>query len=267
MPGVLPNKGVQPQVEHTGEEGLSMAQVIHTDALTKIYRMGETDVHALQGVDLTVKNGEFVAVMGASGSGKSTLMNIIGCLDYPTGGDYYLDGVHINQLTKDQLADIRNQKIGFVFQTFNLLQRTSALENAELPLLYDRTGRIKNPHERAVEALERVGLGDRMHHEPNQMSGGQQQRVAIARALVNQPSLVLADEPTGNLDSHTSVEVIALFQELNDQGITVLLVTHEQDIACYARRIITMRDGRILDDTPVMDRRAARDDLLVQKTA
>ena len=244
-----------------------MQQVIHTEALTKVYRMGETEVHALQGVDLTVDAGEFVAVMGASGSGKSTLMNIIGCLDYPTGGDYYLDGIHVNRLKKDQLADIRNQKIGFVFQTFNLLSRTTALENVELPLLYNRHGHIKRPEKLAAEALERVGLGDRLHHEPNQMSGGQQQRVAIARALVNRPSLVLADEPTGNLDSRTSVEVIALFQELNDQGITVVLVTHEPDISSYTKRIVTMRDGQILEDRPVLDRRIAQDDLTLQKIA
>ena len=244
-----------------------MKPVIQTEALTKIYRMGETKVHALQGVDLAIRAGEFVAVMGTSGSGKSTLMNIVGCLDYPTSGDYFLDGVHINRLTADQLADIRNQKIGFVFQTFNLLPRTSALENVELPLLYDRSNRIGNPRGRAIEALERVGLGDRLHHEPNQMSGGQQQRVAIARALVNQPSLILADEPTGNLDSRTSIDVISLFQELNDQGITVVLVTHEPDIASYTRRIVTMRDGRILEDMPVLERRIARNDLQALKTA
>ena len=230
-----------------------MKPVIHTEGLTKVYRMGDTEVRALDGVDLTLYSGEFVAIMGASGSGKSTLMNIIGCLDYPSDGVYHLDGIQVNRLNKDQLADIRNQKIGFVFQGFNLLSRTSALENVELPLLYDRSNRIADPRGQAIAALERVGLGDRLHHESNQMSGGQQQRVAIARALVNRPALVLADEPTGNLDSHTSVEVISLFQELNEQGITVVLVTHEPDIARYAKRVVTMRDGRVLADKPVLN--------------
>ena len=229
-----------------------MNSVIRTQSMTKIYQMGATQVRALDGVDLTVDSGEFVAIMGASGSGKSTLMNILGCLDYPTSGDYQLDGIQTNQLSRDRLADIRNGRIGFVFQTFNLLARTSALENVALPLLYDRSGRIREPHEMARRALERVGLEGRLDHEPNQMSGGQQQRVAIARALVNEPSLVLADEPTGNLDSRTSVEVMALFQELNEQGITVLLVTHEPEIAAYTRRVVTMRDGRIVEDEPVL---------------
>jgi putative ABC transport system ATP-binding protein len=227
----------------------------------KTYHMGDIQVHALRGVDLTMEDGEFVAIMGASGSGKSTLMNVIGCLDYSSDGTYYLDGVHVNDLDARQLADIRNQKIGFVFQGFNLLSRTSALENVELPLLYDRRGRIKEPRKRAIEALERVGLGDRLDHEPNQLSGGQQQRVAIARALVNQPAILLADEPTGNLDSKTSIEVISVFQELNDQGITIILVTHEADIALYSKRVVSLQDGLKVKDEVVKRHRKAADDL------
>jgi putative ABC transport system ATP-binding protein len=219
--------------------------------LKKIYHMGAVDVHALRGLDLDIANGEFVAIMGASGSGKSTLMNIVGCLDYSSEGEYYLDGVHVNKLTKNQLADIRNRKIGFVFQGFNLLARTSAIENVELPLLYNRGERVKDPRKRAIEALERVGLGDRLDHESSQLSGGQQQRVAIARALVNHPAIVLADEPTGNLDTKTSIEVMTLFRELNRQGITIILVTHEPDIALYTKRIVELRDGLIIRDEPV----------------
>ena len=235
-----------------------MNTVIETRGITKTYQMGDVAVHALRGIDLTVESGEFLAIMGASGSGKSTLMNVLGCLDQPTSGDYYLDGIDIHELSRDQYADIRNQKIGFVFQVFNLLPRTSALENVELPLVYDRTGRIKDPKKRAIEALERVGLGDRSDHEPNQLSGGEQQRVAIARALVNQPAILLADEPTGNLDSRTSIEVLSVFQELNNQGITVVLVTHERDIAEYAKRVVQMRDGVIVQERHVEDRRDAR---------
>ena len=235
-----------------------MSTVIETRGITKTYQMGDVAVHALRGIDLTVNSGEFLAIMGASGSGKSTLMNVLGCLDQPTSGDYYLDGIDIHELSRDQYADIRNQKIGFVFQVFNLLPRTSALENVELPLVYDRTGRIKDPKKRAIEALERVGLGDRSDHEPNQLSGGEQQRVAIARALVNQPAIILADEPTGNLDSRTSIEVLSVFQELNNQGITVVLVTHERDIAEYAKRVVQMRDGVIVQERHVEDRRDAR---------
>ncbi len=223
--------------------------------------MGDVAVHALRGIDLTVTPGEFVAVMGASGSGKSTLMNLIGCLDVPTTGEYYLDGKSVGKMSRNEYADIRNQKIGFVFQGFNLLARTTALENVELPLFYDRTGRIKNPRQAALAALKRVDLGDRVEHEPNQLSGGEQQRVAIARALVNEPAIILADEPTGNLDSRTSIDVVSVFQELNDQGITIILVTHERDIAQYARRIVEIRDGHILKDFSVEKRRNAREDL------
>jgi putative ABC transport system ATP-binding protein len=237
------------------------AAVIHVDALTRTYRSGTNEVHALRGVTLTINKGEMVAIMGASGSGKSTLMNLLGCLDVPSSGSYFLDGVRVDGMSKNQLADLRNQKIGFVFQGFNLLSRTSALENVELPLLYDRTGRKLDTRKLAEAALQRVGLSDRMDHQPSELSGGQQQRVAIARALVGAPALVLADEPTGNLDSRTSVEVMALFQELNAQGITIVLVTHEHDIAEYASRVIEVRDGRIRRDEPVSNRRNAARDL------
>lgn len=235
--------------------------VIQIEDITKVYATGKTEVHALCSVDLEVERGEMLAIMGASGSGKSTLMNILGCLDCPTTGVYLLDGIRADGLSKNQLADIRNQKIGFVFQGFNLLARTTALDNVELPLLYDRGGKELRTRELAAEALERVGLGDRLDHEPSELSGGQQQRVAIARALVTAPSILLADEPTGNLDSRTSIEVLALFQDLNNQGITVLVVTHEPEIAKYAKRIIELRDGRIIRDEQVFDRGAAAWDL------
>ncbi len=235
--------------------------VIQTSGLTKTYIMGKTEVHALGGIDLTVAAGEMIAIMGASGSGKSTLMNILGCLDYPTLGTYSLDGIRVDGMSRNHLADIRNRKIGFVFQGFNLLARTSALDNVELPLLYDRSGRKLDPSRRAREALEQVGLGDRLHHHPNELSGGQQQRVAIARALVTHPAILMADEPTGNLDSRTSIEVMALFQELNEQGITVLIVTHEKDLSEYARRRIELCDGIVVRDEPVPSRRAAAQDL------
>jgi putative ABC transport system ATP-binding protein len=228
--------------------------IINIIGLTKTYVVGEVEVHALNSVDLKIDEGEFVAIMGSSGSGKSTLMNLIGCLDSPTSGEYYLDGVNTRTLSKNDYAKIRNQKIGFVFQGFNLLSRTTALENVELPLMYDRYERIKDPAKKAIEVLDRVGLGDRVHHEPNQLSGGQQQRVAIARALVNEPSLILADEPTGNLDSKMSVEVFSLFQQLNDEGITIVLVTHERDFAKFAKRIVELKDGRIIRDSIVKDR-------------
>ncbi|MFH1008138.1 MAG: ABC transporter ATP-binding protein [Candidatus Latescibacterota bacterium] len=237
-----------------------MNLAIETSGITKTYQMGAVAVQALRGVDLTVGHGEFLAIMGASGSGKSTLMNILGCLDQPTSGNYHLDGIDVHNLSRDEYATIRNQKIGFVFQVFNLLPRTSALENVALPLVYDHTGRIKEPRKRAMEALERVGLSDRSHHEPSQLSGGERQRVAIARALINEPAIVLADEPTGNLDSRTSVEVLSVFQELNEQGITILLVTHERDIAEYAKRMVQMRDGLILQDRLVEVRRNAKTD-------
>ncbi len=224
------------------------ATVIRTIGLTKVYSTGDVKVEALKGIDLEIKQGDFTAIMGASGSGKSTLMNILGCLDIPTAGDYYLDGIRVNTLSKDKLSDIRNRKIGFVFQGFNLLSRTTALENVELPLLYNRDNNEQDSKKKAERALEKVGLGDRVYHFPNQLSGGQQQRVAIARSLVNNPSLILADEPTGNLDSKTSVEIIALFQELNRQGITIVLVTHENDIADYTKRIVEFRDGSIIRD-------------------
>ncbi len=235
--------------------------VIDVAKVTKIYRMGDNKVFALRGIDLTVFPNELLAVMGSSGSGKSTLMNILGCLDVPTTGQYALDGVRVDDLSRNQLADLRNQKLGFVFQGFNLLARTSAIENVELPLLYDRTGRFKDPRAAAAEALERVGLGERLDHQPSELSGGQQQRVAIARALVTHPTLLLADEPTGNLDSRTTVSVMALLQELNDQGVTIVIVTHEPDVARYAKRIVELRDGQILRDHPVDDRRNAATDL------
>jgi ABC-type antimicrobial peptide transport system, ATPase component len=221
--------------------------LIHIEHLTKVYQLGEVDVHALRGVSVNVSKGEFVAIMGASGSGKSTFMNILGCLDKPTKGSYILEGIDVGKLSRDELAMIRNKKIGFVFQGFNLLSRTSALENVELPLFYGPTSN-KVRKVKATEALERVGLGDRIHHYPNQLSGGQQQRVAIARSLVNDPSIILADEPTGNLDSRTSVEVMGIFQELNNNGITIILVTHEPDIAEFAKRHIVFRDGKIRAD-------------------
>jgi putative ABC transport system ATP-binding protein len=239
----------------------STQPVIQISKVTKVYRMGSNEVFALRGVDLTVQAGEMIAVMGTSGSGKSTLMNILGCLDVPSDGTYVLDGTRVDGLGKNHLADLRNQKLGFVFQGFNLLARTSALDNVELPLLYDRAKRWKDTTQLAAEALTRVGLGDRLDHEPSELSGGQQQRVAIARALVTQPTLLLADEPTGNLDSRTTVEVMALFQELNDQGITILIVTHEPEVARYAKRIVDVRDGRIVRDHPVVDRHRAADDL------
>ncbi|MGZ3438334.1 MAG: ABC transporter ATP-binding protein [Polyangia bacterium] len=223
------------------------SSLISLEQVTKTYHMGDVDVHALRGVDLTIDAGEFVAVMGSSGSGKSTLMNIVGCLDRPTSGRYLLDGREVSGMSRDQLADIRNHTLGFVFQSFNLLTRTSAVENVELPLLYQGVG-TKERVKRSKEALERVGLGKRMDHHPSQLSGGQQQRVAIARAIVGRPKVILADEPTGNLDSRTSVEVMALFQALGKEGITVVLVTHESDISEYAARVVVMRDGQVMSD-------------------
>jgi putative ABC transport system ATP-binding protein len=239
-----------------------MNPVIKLDDIHKIYHTGEVDVHAVRGVTLEIQPGEFVAVMGASGSGKSTLMNMLGCLDRPSRGNYLLDGTDVSQLGRDELADIRNEKIGFVFQGFNLLARTSALENVELPLLYvHRRVPGSEQRERALKCLEIVGLAKRADHHPNQLSGGQQQRVAIARALVNQPALLLADEPTGNLDSQTSIEIMGVFQKLNDQGITIVMVTHELDIASYTRRNIIMRDGRVVTDELVARRLIAENEL------
>jgi putative ABC transport system ATP-binding protein len=241
---------------------MANSSVISLEGIHKIYHTGEVDVHAVQGVSLEIRTGEFVAIMGASGSGKSTLMNIIGCLDRATQGVYLLDGTDTSQLGRDDLADIRNRKIGFIFQGFNLLSRTSALENAELPMLYvHRHLPGREQRARALRALETVGLADRAGHHPNQLSGGQQQRVAIARALVNQPALLLADEPTGNLDSQTSIEIMGVFQNLNAQGITVVMVTHELDIARYTKRNVIMRDGRIVSDVPVTDRLNAETEL------
>ena len=237
------------------------APIIELHGVKKVYKTGSNEVVALRGIDLNVNQGELVAIMGSSGSGKSTLMNILGCLDVPTEGTYALDGTRVEGLTKNQLADLRNQKLGFVFQGFNLLARTTALDNVELPLLYDRTGKKKDTKQLAKRALERVGLGERLDHQPSELSGGQQQRVAIARALVTEPRLLLADEPTGNLDSRTSVEVMALFQELNAQGITILIVTHEPDVAQYASRIVEVRDGHIRRDHPVERKRDAAEDL------
>ena len=239
-----------------------MSLVIKLEGIHKVYHTGEVDVHAVRDVTLEIESGEFVAVMGSSGSGKSTLMNMLGCLDRPTEGKYLLDGTDVSQLERDELADIRNEKIGFVFQGFNLLARTSALENVELPMLYvHRRIPGSEQRDRAVKALEIVGLAQRADHHPNQLSGGQQQRVAIARALVNRPALLLADEPTGNLDSQTSIEIMGVFQKLNDQGITIVMVTHELDIASYTKRNIIMRDGRVVTDEAVGRRLNAENEL------
>jgi len=242
---------------------LPSKSVIALDDVRKVYQTGEVEVHAVRGVTLTIEPGEFVAIMGASGSGKSTLMNIIGCLDRATAGRYQLDGVDVSGLNRNELADIRNSKIGFVFQGFNLLSRTSALENVELPMLYVRSSISRgDQYERAAKALEIVGLTGRAEHYPNQLSGGQQQRVAIARALVNHPALLLADEPTGNLDSQTSIEIMGVFQQLNDQGMTVIMVTHELDIASFAKRNVIMRDGQVVSDKQVTTRLHSEKELL-----
>ncbi len=231
--------------------------VIRVENLHKYYEMGDTRVHALRGLSLEIRRGEFVAIMGASGSGKSTFMNMLGCLDKPSEGIYLLEGTNVADLSRIDLARVRNERVGFVFQGFNLLSRTTAMENVELPLIYAGL-RAKERHRRSLEALERVGLGDRSQHVPSQLSGGQQQRVAIARSLVNHPSILLADEPTGNLDSRTSVEIMQVFQELNHtENLTIILVTHEPDIAAYSKRIITFRDGRVVRDQPVQERNVA----------
>jgi len=236
-----------------GDHTSAVTAAIHVEDVHKVYDMGETQVHALRGVSLEVERGGFVSIMGASGSGKSTLMNILGCLDRPTSGRYLLDGTDVSRLDKRALALVRNRKLGFVFQGINLLPRTTALENVQLPTLYS-PGTKAERLARVTHALALVGLSGRAHHFPSQMSGGQQQRVAIARALVNRPSILLADEPTGNLDSHTSVEIMVVLQELNDAGLTIVLVTHEQDIAQFAKRAVVFRDGRIRRDEPVLDR-------------
>jgi len=231
--------------------------VIKVENLHKVYDMGTNKVHALRGISLQIQRGEFVAIMGASGSGKSTFMNLLGCLDKPTDGIYLLDGTNVADLSRIELARIRNEHVGFVFQGFNLLNRTTAIENVELPLIYAGM-RARERHRRSREALEKVGLGDRTDHVPSQLSGGQQQRVAVARALVNRPSILLADEPTGNLDSRTSVEIMQIFQELNEKdNLTIILVTHEPDIADYSKRIIVFRDGRVTRDQMVQNRRMA----------
>jgi putative ABC transport system ATP-binding protein len=245
----------------TSEAG-RMNAIILLDHIHKVYHTGEVDVHAVRDVSLQINRGEFVAIMGASGSGKSTMMNTLGCLDRPTEGRYLLDGVDVSHLSRDELATIRNEKIGFVFQGFNLLSRTSALENVELPMMYVRkSASAREQNKQAMHALETVGLADRSGHHPNQLSGGQQQRVAIARALVNNPALLLADEPTGNLDTQTSIEIMGVFQRLNDAGITIAMVTHELDIARYTKRMVVMRDGRIVSDTAVAKRLVATEEL------
>jgi putative ABC transport system ATP-binding protein len=246
-----------------------MPAVISVKNLVKTYVVGEVEVKALRGVNLDVQRGEFLAVSGPSGSGKSTFMHIVGCLDRPTSGQYLLDGQDVSRMSKDALAAVRNKKIGFVFQGFNLLSRTSALDNVELPLLYGNNGlKTVDRHKRALEMLELVGLGNRSDHHPNQLSGGQQQRVAIARALINNPSILLADEPTGNLDTRTSIEVMGIFQRLNqERGITVVLITHEMDIAEYGTRTVTFRDGMVVADKAVSRRRLAQDELAAMPTA
>jgi putative ABC transport system ATP-binding protein len=236
--------------------------IIELRGIQRHYTVGDIVVRAIRGLDLDVDSGEFVAVMGPSGSGKSTLMNILGCLDKPTAGSYVLAGLETSMVGSDEFADIRNERIGFVFQGFNLLSRTSALENVELPLFYDRSGSGSDPRKRATAALVDVGLGDRLDHKPNQLSGGQQQRVAIARAMVKDPAFILADEPTGNLDTEMTLEIMSLFQDLNDRGKTIVMVTHEPEVAAYCKRIITMRDGAIVSDAAVKDRRRAADDLV-----
>jgi putative ABC transport system ATP-binding protein len=254
----------QPELK-TSTSAADHHAVIQVEDVHKYYDLGETRVHALRGVSTQIERGEFVAIMGASGSGKSTFMNILGCLDKPSSGRYLLEGIEVSRLSKKELAAIRNRKIGFVFQGFNLLSRTTALENVELPTLYAQITKQEG-QKRAREALSLVGLADRMTHFPSQLSGGQQQRVAIARALVNRPSILLADEPTGNLDSRTSVEIMEVFQKLNDDGLTVVLVTHEPDIAQYAKRSIYFRDGKIRRDEPTENRPRAADVLMHMPT-
>ncbi len=234
-----------------------MRNLISLENTVKIYRLGEVEVHALRGVSLMIEEGEFVAIMGPSGSGKSTLMNIIGCLDTPTKGKYYLEGIEVSSLSRNELAKIRNRKIGFVFQTFNLLPRTSAIENVELPLFYNNTS-AKERKRKALEVLRNVGLEGREKHTSAQLSGGEQQRVAIARALITNPSIILADEPTGNLDTKSSIEIMSIFQKLNEQGRTIIIVTHENDIALYAKRIVRLKDGYVVHDGKIENRKNAK---------
>ncbi len=250
-------KTIQDVMKQSEVASLNGGPVIKVTDLHKVYEMGENKVHALRGISLEVVRGDFVAIMGASGSGKSTFMNLLGCLDKPSQGSYMLEGMNVAELSRIELARVRNERVGFVFQGFNLLSRTTAIENVELPLIYAGM-RAKERHRRSREALTRVGLGDRMDHIPSQLSGGQQQRVAIARSLVNRPSILLADEPTGNLDSRTSVEIMQVFQELNEQEkLTVILVTHEPDIALYSKRVITFKDGHVVRDYVVQNRNIA----------
>ena len=234
-----------------------MNKIIEINELRRTFHVGSEEVHALKGISFFIEQGEFISIMGSSGSGKSTLLNILGCLDRPTSGEYLIDGVSVSQRTKDELSTLRNRKIGFVFQSYNLLARTSALENVELPLLYNSTISTKERHERSLYALEQVGLQDRVHHMPNQLSGGQQQRVAIARALVNDPVILLADEATGNLDTRTSYEIMSLFQKLNEEGKTIAFVTHEPDIAIFTKRTVQLRDGHIIKDALIETKSAA----------
>jgi putative ABC transport system ATP-binding protein len=252
-------------VETSRDAASAEVSVIRVEDVHKYYELGETRVHALRGVSIAIRRGEFVAIMGASGSGKSTFMNVLGCLDRASAGRYLLEGIDVSQHDKRALAAIRNQKIGFVFQGFNLLARTTALENVELPTLYTKVGNAERGR-RAADALALVGLTDRAHHFPSQMSGGQQQRVAVARALVNRPSILLADEPTGNLDSRTSVEILEIFQTLNETGLTIVLVTHEHDIAQFARRVLIFKDGRIRKDEPIDNRPRAAEVLKTMPT-
>jgi putative ABC transport system ATP-binding protein len=237
--------------------------IIQVKNIWKVYKTGDMEMNALSDVSLEVKQGDFVAIMGASGSGKSTFMNILGCLDYPTKGEYYIDGADALKMDRNELADLRNRKIGFIFQSFNILARTSAIENVELPLLYNNRFNAKERREKALKALTAVGLGDRINSMPNQLSGGQQQRVAVARALINDPVVIMADEPTGNLDTRTSYEIMQIFQELNDSGITFIMVTHEPDIAQCAQSNVMFRDGQIISNQPVSNRKIASEELKV----